>query len=97
MTPVIFRKFRDGSDIVALFPTLPGDSSLATCLSYQHIGQHGAASVALIYETLPVSPGEYWPLLKELKRQGYDDLRIYTRYQPDFTNQRAEELNRERK
>lgn len=67
---VIFKRFPEG-DIIALFPTLPGDNDpRATCLSYQHVGQHGAASMSLF--TLPAAtPAEYRPLAQELRRIGY--------------------------
>lgn len=75
-TRVIFRKFRDMGDIIALFPALPGDSNpRVTCLSYQHIGQHGAACVDLIgRDTLPATPDEYAPLLAELRQIGYSPV-----------------------
>jgi len=75
-----------------LFPTLPGDHYNDTCGSYMHVGQHGAACVGLIYETDPAHESEYMPLLKELERIGYSDLRIYQRYQPHFTALRLAEL-----
>lgn len=69
-TRVIFRKFPDG-DIIALFPSLPGDAHPSTCLSYMHIGQHSAASADLATYTLPATPDEYAPLLAELRSIGY--------------------------
>lgn len=104
MTPVIFRKFKraafdkkaQGIDpVIALFPTLPGDNTSATCASYMHVGQHGSATVTLFYaDTSPAHETEYRALLRELIGQGYDDLRIYTRYQPGFTKQRLDALKR---
>lgn len=95
MTPVIFRRFIEGGDVIALFPTLPGTRDPWTCESYQHTGQHSAASVELFYkETKPAYETEYRTLLRELIGQGYDDLRIYTRYQPGFTKQRLDALKR---
>lgn len=72
-TRVIFRVLRDGGDVIALFPELPGDGNpYVTCLSYQHVGQHGAACVNLIPAyTRPASFDEYAPLLKELAALGY--------------------------
>lgn len=93
MTPVIFRKFFDRGDVIALFPTLPGTRDPSTCESYQHIGQHSAASVELFYnDTMPAHSTEYLPLLRELERIGYDDLRIYKRYQQNFTAERLAQL-----
>lgn len=96
-TPVVFRKFIDGGDLIALFPTLPGTMAAHTCDSYQRLGQHSAASVELFYEdTLPAHEAEYMPLLRELERIGYDDLRIYRRYQQSFTAERLNALNASR-
>lgn len=96
-TPVIFRAFRNDQDVIALFPAMAGDHRPDTCGSYMHIGQHGAASVRLFYEdTRPATPDEYMPLMRELERQGYDDLRVYQRYQPHFTAARLRELSRDR-
>ena len=44
-TKVIYRQWDDGS-IIALFPELPVDQSTDNCLSYEHVGQHGAANPA---------------------------------------------------
>lgn len=73
-TKVLFRKFR--GDVIALFPELPGDYDPDTCLSYQHVGQHGAASVSL--RTKPATCQEYASLYIELRSIGYD-LRIARR------------------
>lgn len=71
-TPTVFRVFRDGGDVLALMPTIPGDVSGACCSSYQHVGQHGQASYNdCIRITRPATPTEYAPLLKELERVGY--------------------------
>lgn len=70
MTVVVFRKFRDG-DVFALFPELPGTNDSGTCLSYAHLGQHGAADINVIYRSLPASPQEYEPLHGELCGLGY--------------------------
>ena len=79
ITPVIFRKFKDG-EIIALFPTLPGDWLMCTCLSYLHVGQHGPADLGIIRDTSPAAPEEYKDLLAELVSIGYDDLRVYQKY-----------------
>jgi len=93
-TPVIFRKLKDRGEIIALFPTVPGTRDPWTCESYMHVGQHGRASVELFYDSLPVRGTEYLPLLAELEQLGYDDLRIYRRYQARFTMLRLTELKR---
>lgn len=74
--PVIFRKFKDEGDIIAIFPTLPGTNDPSTCLSYQHIGQHGSCMGTLTSVTTLAKPSEYQSLLKELRSIGYRDLII---------------------
>lgn len=65
---VVFRVFPEG-DVIAIFPTLRERDG--TVMSYQHLGQHSAASPALIRELRPATQAEYAPLLAELKRIGY--------------------------
>lgn len=79
MTKVIFRTFKDGQ-VIALFPEIPATDNGWECMSYMHIGQHGAASPFLTHYTRPASEMEYKPLLDELKRIGYDDLKVCKRF-----------------
>jgi hypothetical protein len=84
-TKVIFRMFKNpydkNDDVIALFPELPGDTNpYVTCLSYQHIGQHGAACVNLTGRyTKPAREDQYKDLLAELVSIGYNDLKIVKR------------------
>lgn len=68
-TLVIFRRFptSQGGEIIALFPELPGTNSPATCSSYMHTGQHGAATSDLVRSTRPASPEEFAALKCELE------------------------------
>ncbi len=99
-TPVIFRKWKprkefgeEGGDIIALFPADVGTMDPYTCSSYEQIGQHGSADpVGVMRATKPATPGEYADLLAELKRIGYDDLRIYQKLQSDFLEERKRKL-----
>lgn len=72
-TVVIFRKYKNNGDILALFPELPwsGDSNVT---SYEHMGQHGAADYNHCLDiTKPAKPEEYAALKKELENQvGYN-------------------------
>ena len=79
-TKVIFRKFPAG-DVIALFPELPGDYNPATCLSFQHVGQHGAASVHLTRDTVLATKAESAELASELRRIGYKlrEVKRFTR------------------
>jgi len=72
-TKVIFKKFPEG-DVIALFPELAGDNNpYKTCLSYCHLGQHGAASVELS-SLKAATPYQYASLKVELEQLGYDLL-----------------------
>lgn len=75
MTPrdiVIFRVWKDGDDIIALFPYIPGNCNPCTCSSYMHVGQHGAADPHLVVrKTRPARSEEYMSLMKELELVGY--------------------------
>ena len=69
-TPVIFRTWPNG-DILALFPTEPGDSA-GNCLSYEHTGQHSAADYyGCIDRTRPADDAEFAALFCELTATGY--------------------------
>lgn len=91
-TTVVFRKFPHG-DIIALFPEIPGSSDPATCSSYQHIGQHGAASEDLIRDTAKAGYSEFEPLAKEITGLGYR-LRLALRITPKMRAARIREMNR---
>lgn len=90
--PVLFRKFSDG-DVIALFPTVPGDSSPRTCSSFMHVGQHGAAGLDLIQITKPARPEEYADLKRELESKPYEyRLKVYRRNQHRWYRERASQL-----
>lgn len=72
-TIVIFRRFRKGGNVIALFPELPGtDAWYKDCLSYQTIGQHGDASVDIDLYTTLANADNYKALKKELENIGYN-------------------------
>ncbi len=78
-TLVIFRKWKDTGDIIALFPEMKEERVL--CNSYMHVGQHGSANyyrlvTALHPPTMPATSDEYANLLAELESIGYDDLKV---------------------
>lgn len=63
VTLCILRRWPDNGrtsfgGIIALFPMLPGTNDPATCDSYEHVGQHGAADPAIVADTLPVQADE---------------------------------------
>lgn len=68
---VIYRKHRNGN-LIALFPEIPADHSGRYCVSYTHIGQHGAADYNLaIRQTGPATYAETRELATELEALGY--------------------------
>ena len=67
---VVFRKFKDDNEVIALFPLIDWDEKY--CTSYMHVGQHsGADYFGLITDTEPASADEYAELKKELESIGY--------------------------
>lgn len=93
ITKVIFRKWPDG-DVIALFPEDPGTNEAGTCDSYMHVGQHGAASYGLVYDTRLATEEEYASLKRELEAPPYEyKLKVYKR----ITRSMIEENNRKRK
>lgn len=76
----IIRAFKDGGDLVALFPEEQW-SGPSDCTSYQIIGQHGAADYAhCLKVTRPATKDETALMVKELKRVGYVGLKVRRRY-----------------
>ena len=74
-TAAIFRKWnqKDGGGIIALFPEIPSGNFGFHCLSYEHIGHHGAADYqSVVSRTVPASEEEYRDLKQELEALGYN-------------------------
>lgn len=81
---VIFRKFRQGGDIIALFPEQVNKVTL-TVGSYMHVSQHSDADcTGVITATTPAKESEYAELLAELRSIGYDDIRVMKRCKPKY-------------
>lgn len=75
---VVFRADRIG--VFALFPFLPGTNNPSTCMAYAAIGQHyHATCVAVVRKSWPATRKQYAPLLKELRRIGYKNIRVLKR------------------
>lgn len=76
-TVVIFRVWNKDvaapGSVIALFPELPSDGAGLYCLSYEHMGQHGAADYdSVMARSRPALEAEYAPLKRELEGRGYD-------------------------
>jgi hypothetical protein len=70
ITKVIFRKFNDDR-VIAIFPDEPYNFDSSLCMSYMHIGQHGACSKTKIDELKRAKSSEYGELFDELESIGY--------------------------
>src|SRR5437667_2662148 len=71
-TLVIFRRWREGGTMIALFPEIPSDINGWFCEAYEHVGQHGGADYqGVIAATKPVEPADAADLADELTRIGY--------------------------
>ena len=97
-TEVICRKWKEGGEIIALFPyeieNQNGKASIDV-MSYMHIGQHGGANyLGCIQSTIPAKRTEYQGLKDELENYVGYDLRVIKRR--NFTRY-ADALRRELK
>ena len=71
-TVVVFRRWRDTGDVIALFPEI--DEGSGMCASYMHVGQHSAADYGgVIGATHPASVGDadVVSLMRELESDPY--------------------------
>ena len=70
---VVFRRWRDTNDVIALFPALPADLYGEYCDAYEHVGQHGGADYyGVVQQTTPCSIERVCGPRHELTRIGYD-------------------------
>ena len=69
---VVFRRWKDSGDVIALFPELPADLGGDCCDAYEHVGQHGGADYhGVIRQTTPCSTEQSADLATELRTIGY--------------------------
>jgi hypothetical protein len=69
---VVFRKWKDGFGVIALFPELPADLYGQYCDSYEAVGQHGNADYhGVVINSRLATPEESADLFEELTRIGY--------------------------
>jgi hypothetical protein len=69
---VVFRKWKNGFGVIALFPEIPTDLYGRYCESYEHVGQHGGADYwGVIMNSRPATEEESVDLAEELTRIGY--------------------------
>lgn len=74
---VVFRKFKHDGAVIALLPDQynPRNGHIG---SYMELGQH-AETAPDFGDTVAADPSEYGPLLGELRRQGYANLKVVKR------------------
>lgn len=78
-TPVVFRVWKEGGEVLALFPTLSSDIADRYCSCYDRIGQHSSADYhSCIKLSRPAGGMEAARLEKELHQLGYR-LRVVKR------------------
>lgn len=75
---VIFRKFPNDGQVIALFPDQYNERN-DKIGSYAHNGQH-AETMPDFGDTKPAEQYEYQDLYNELVRQGYHNLRVVKRF-----------------
>jgi len=90
---VIYRTFLAGNrDAIALFPEIPCNDTLIQ--SYQHVGQHGGASLNLLLAlTRRATAKETEVLSGELQQIGYTNLRPVLRVSAKMRRKRDEAWN----
>lgn len=74
---VVFRKFPKDGAVIALFPDQYSERT-GMIGSYMELGQH-SDTVPDFGDTKPADETEYAPLLAELRRQGYHNLKVVKR------------------
>ncbi len=92
-TKVIFRVWNTKPyDVIALFPELPADEYGYNCVSYEHVGQHGAAGYehVIAHSRPPRTWGDMElvaDISRELEGLGYN-LEVMTRCTPAMRKER---------
>lgn len=74
---VVFRKFPSDGAVIALFPDQYSERT-GMIGSYMELGQH-SDTIPDFGDTKPASEHEYAPLLGQLRRQGYTNLKVVKR------------------
>ena len=94
---VVFRKEKNptedeifyGNDVTAFIYGNGIPVRYGNIMCYQHVGQHGEASLDYYNSTKPATPDEYADLLSELKSI-YDDVNLVVRRKIDYNILRNE-------
>lgn len=88
---VIFRKWKDTGDVIAIFPECPGNF-IGHCMSYERVGQHGVCNAPhVINNSTLCTPEEYASLKEELESIGYD-LEVRKRYIQTMVQERKKRM-----
>jgi hypothetical protein len=92
--PVLMRRFAAG-DVIAMLPTLPGNTLVACCMSMHEDGTQEAVHItATLHQTVNATTEEYADLLPKLRAlYPENDFIVYERDQPYwFTRMRVQHL-----
>ena len=89
-TKVIYRKFKDGEEIIAVFPefSYPGfTSKKGLVMDYMFVGQHGECEYNTIMKMTTIAfPKDYEVLKAQLEDLGYDlEITTHKEYQKSLT------------
>lgn len=81
MLNVVFRKFKDQGDIIAILRDSETDCNTGMIMTYQTVGQHSeACKQAIIELTRPCKdPKEYKDLLTELENIYNTKIKVFKR------------------
>jgi hypothetical protein len=91
-TKVIFRRYKDAGDIIAIFPEELATMNPNDCSSYEYFGQHSSCDpFYVIQKTYPAKEADYQSLQKELEGIGYK-LEIVQRLSRKFYQTRKTKL-----
>lgn len=82
-TKVIFRKWKNNGEIIAIFPEYPGDSTPGSCCSWEFVGEHGSCDPDhVIRKTNLANILEYGTTKYYLERRYGYKLKVYRRLLP---------------
>lgn len=71
-TIVIFRRWKDTGNVVAIFPEIPSDNQGYMCEMFEHHGQHtGRDCRGVVGRTTPAKGPDVKALARELRGRGY--------------------------
>ena len=84
---VIFRKWKDSGDVIALFPGIPA-------YNRGNVSPHGTAAMEIVNsKTVPATPEEYAALKRELEAPPYRHKLIVRQRRPGWRREAQDQMN----